>query len=120
MKPYIQSTDFGSITVGSERIGHDVCISMEGEVHRRNKKLSRAMYGTSHVLSLAEARELYEPEANELIIGSGQEGRLHLSAEATDFFEEKKCKVKIMPTPEAIRYWNRYEGFAIGLFHVTC
>ena len=120
MKPIIQSTDFGSITIGRERIGYDVHIMADGQVTRRKKRLSKHFYGTSHILSLDEARELYEPLANELIIGSGQEGRLRLSEEATDFFEEHKCKVKMLPTPEAIRYWNRYEGKAIGLFHVTC
>ncbi len=120
MKPLINSTDFGSITVNKEKIGHDIVIDAEGQVRKRNKKLSKIIYGTSHILSLDEARDIYDPLANELIIGSGQNDQLKLSAEASDFFEEKKCKVKIFPTPEAILYWNRYEGHAIGIFHVTC
>jgi hypothetical protein len=42
-----------------------------------------------------------------------------LSNEATDFFEEKQCKIKMLPLQEAITYWNRYEGRAVGLFHIS-
>ena len=120
MKPFIDSTAFGSITVDHERIDHDIYISADGMIHKRKKKLSRRVYGTSHIFSLDEASDVYDPEANEIIIGSGQYDKLKLSEEAADFFDEKKCKVKLLPTPEAVKYWNRYEGHAIGLFHVTC
>ncbi len=120
MKPHIDETAFGHITVDGEKIHHDIYITSFGKVEKRNKKLSKAIYGTSHVISLDEANYLYDMEANELIIGSGQYGNVKLSEEAVDFFDEKKCKVKLFPTPEAIKYWNRYEGHALGLFHVTC
>ena len=59
------------------------------------------------------------PNINELIIGSDMLDKIQLSNEATDFFEEKKCKIKLLPLREAITYWNRYEGHAIGLFHLS-
>ncbi len=120
MKPPIDSTKFGSITVDRHMIDYDIFISLDGMVHKRKKKLSKQVFGTSHIFSLAEANDIYDPDANEIIIGSGQYDKLKLSEEAADFFEEKKCKVKLMPTPDAVRYWNRYEGHAIGLFHITC
>ncbi len=120
MKPIIESVEFGSVIIDKERIRYDIVISVDGEIVKRNKKLSKAIFGTSHILSLDEARDVYDPEANELIIGAGHDSQLKLSAEASDFFEEKKCKIKLLSTPEAAKYWNRYEGHAIGLFHVTC
>jgi hypothetical protein len=120
MKPEIDATDFGSITIDHRKIHHDIYIGAEGAVYKRKKKLSKRVYGTSHIISLDEASYVYDPEANEIIIGSGQDDMVKLSREAADFFDEKKCKVKLLPTPEAIRYWNRYEGHAVGLFHVTC
>ncbi len=120
MKPTIDETGFGHITVDGKKLHYDIYITSDGKVEKRDKKLSKAVYGTSHVISLDEAKYLYETEANELVIGSGQYGNVRLSEEAVDFFDEKKCKVKLFPTPEAIKYWNRYEGRAIGLFHVTC
>jgi hypothetical protein len=57
MRPRIDATDFGSITVEGTVFDHDVVISPDGEVSKRKKKLSKAVYGTSHTISLEEARE---------------------------------------------------------------
>lgn len=120
MKPVISDTGFGYITVGGSRMDHDVVIRLSGAVKKRKKNLSKAIYGTSHTISKEEARHVYEKGAERLIIGSGQEGMVKLSGEAADFFRDRKCKVSLKPTPEAVRSWNRAEGAVIGLFHVTC
>jgi hypothetical protein len=120
MKPPIERTVFGSITIDRRVFEHDVLIRLSGQVEKRKKKLSKAVYGTSHVLSLAEAKHVYEQGARRLIIGSGQEGTVHLSEEAVAYFGRKQCRVELLPTPEAIQAWNDTEGAVIGLFHVTC
>jgi len=120
MKPKIDDTEFGSITIDGERIEHDVLISVSGEVAKRKKKLSKAVYGTSHIVSLAEAEYIYEKGAERLIVGAGQNGMVELSAEAADYFAKKKVEVDLSPTPEAIAHWNEAKGPVIGLFHVTC
>src|SRR3984893_13078843 len=93
MKPNIDQTTFGSITIEGTIFGHDVVIRLSGQVEKRRKKLSKAIYGTSHILSLAEAKQVYEPEAKRLIIGTGQEGNVRLSEEAADYFKRKQCQV---------------------------
>lgn len=120
MKPKIQATEFGSITVGGEVYEHDVVIGLDGQVKKRKKKLSKAVYGTSHKMSLDEARQVHEAGAERLIVGTGQTGLLELSDEAAGYFKEQGCKVKLYPTPKAIEAWNEAEGAVIGLFHVTC
>jgi len=120
MKPGIDQTDFGSITIEGTVFEHDVLIRLDGQVKKRKKKLSKAIYGTSHTLSLDEARHVYENGAKRLIIGTGQYDNVRLSEEAADYFKRKQCPVELSPTPEAIRTWNKTEGEAIGLFHVTC
>jgi hypothetical protein len=120
MKPRINRTTFGSITVEGETFEHDVIIRLDGQVKKRKKKLSKAIYGTSHVVSLDEAKHVYEEGAERLVVGTGQGGLVELSDEAADFFRRKNCQVKLLPTPEAIRVWNEAQGAVIGLFHVTC
>lgn len=120
MKPNIDRTIFGSITIAGNTFEHDVVIRLDGQVEKRKKKLSKAIYGTSHILSLAEAKHIYEPEAKRLIIGTGQEGNVRLSEEAADYFKRKQCQVDLLPTPEAISVWNEAAGSVISLFHVTC
>jgi hypothetical protein len=56
----------------------------------------------------------------QLILGSGQMGNVHLSPEAETYFAKKGCKVLLQPTPEAIHVSNRSHSKKIGLFHVTC
>ncbi len=120
MKPTIDQTSFGSITIEGTTYEHDVLIHLNGEIEKRKKKLSKAIYGTSHVLSLDEAKYVYEKGTKRLIIGSGQDGNVELSNEAADYFERRHCKVDLVPTPRAIGTWNKAEGDVIGLFHVTC
>ena len=120
MKPHIESTKFGSITIEGEKYDHDVIIRLDGTVKKRKKKLSKELFGTSHVISLPEAKHVYEEGARQIIIGTGQSGMVKLSQEADDFFKLNRCTVEMFPTPEAIRRWNDSEKFAIGLFHVTC
>lgn len=120
MKPYIDQTVFGSITIEGSRFEHDVIIRLDGQVKKRKKKLSKAVYGTSHVISLAEAEHVYEKGAKRLLLGSGQYGNVTLSDEAADYFERKQCQVDLLPTPQAIEAWNASSEDCIGLFHVTC
>ncbi|ADE35998.1 protein of unknown function DUF498 [Methanohalophilus mahii DSM 5219] len=120
MKPKIDSTKFSSITIEGEEYEKDVLIRLSGNIKKRKKKLSKAIYGTSHKISLDEAEHVYENGAEKIIIGSGQNGMLELSDEAHDFFKSKDCKVKLCPTPEAIDKWNSAKGKVIGLFHLTC
>ncbi|HEX5392267.1 MAG TPA: MTH938/NDUFAF3 family protein [Rhodocyclaceae bacterium] len=120
MKPKIDGTEFGSITIAGGRIEHDVLIRLSGEVAKRKKKLSKAEYGTSHTVSLAEAEYIYEKGAERLIVGAGQNSMVTLSAEAADYFARKKVAVELAPTPDAVARWNKAKGAVVGLFHVTC
>ena len=120
MEPRIDQTEFGSITVAGEYFEHDVIIRLDGAVKKRKKKLSKAIYGTSHIVSLAEAEYVYEDGAKRLIVGTGQAGNVRLSPEAADYFKRMKCQVEMLPTLQAVRVWNENDGKLIGLFHVTC
>jgi hypothetical protein len=120
MKPVIDSTEFGRITISKEPYDHDVVIRLNGEVKKRKKKLSKQAFGTSHKVSLDEANHIFEKGAEQIIIGTGQYGALGLSDEAKDFFSKKGCRVVMLPTPEAITAWNKAKGAVIAMFHITC
>jgi len=120
MNPQIDSTNFGSITIGGMKFQHDVIIRLDGKIEKRKKKLSKAIYGTSHIISLDEARYVYEDGAEQLVIGAGQFGKVKLSDDAENFFREKRIQVALMSTQKAIEAWNSANAAVIGLFHVTC
>lgn len=116
----INHTAFGEITIDGKIYEHDVIIRMSGEIVKRKKKLSKQLYGTSHVVSKDEAKFVFEKGCKQLILGSGQQGNVRLSPEAEAYFAKKSCQVVIQPTPQAIHAFNEAQGKKIGLFHVTC
>lgn len=120
MEPRIDRTMFGSVTVDGETFERDIIIRLGGEVKKRKKGLSKAVYGTSHTISLEEAKHVYQKGAERLVIGAGQYGLVELSDEAADYLDQRGCQVDLLPMKEAIKVWNEAEGAVIGLFHVTC
>ena len=120
MPTKIDGTTFGEIVIDGKTYDHDVIIRLSGEIVGRKKKLSKRLYGTSHVLSKDEAKYLFEKGCEQIIIGSGQFGNVHLSPEAESYFAKHGCEVLLKPTAEAIGVFNQSHGKKIGLFHVTC
>jgi hypothetical protein len=120
MKPSIDGTSFGSITVDGKAYEHDIVIRPKGKVKKRKKKLSKEMTGSSHMVSREEAEHIYREGATLVIIGCGQYGALTLSPEALAYFHNRDCVVDMRPTPEAVQAWNSAAGKAVGMFHVTC
>lgn len=119
-RPTINDTRFGSITVDGVSFDHDIIITLEGALKKRKKKLSKAIYGSSHTISQPEMEFVYQDNAEGIIIGSGQYGVVKLSREAQEFISGKKCRLVLKNTPEAIKEWKRTRGMWIGLFHITC
>jgi hypothetical protein len=122
MKPRLDATAFGSITVDGTVFDHDVVISPG----RRSKPAQEeALQGGLRDV----AHDLARGGQVRLRAGSGgrppdrrrgQYGRVRLSPEAADFFARKACEIVLLPTPVVIGIWNETEGRAVGLFHVTC
>ncbi|MBD3314258.1 MAG: hypothetical protein GF344_00595, partial [Chitinivibrionales bacterium] len=106
MKPKIDGTTFGSIMISGKEYEHDVLIRLDGKVKKRKKKLSKSIYGTSHIVSPDEAKHVFEKGAKHLIVGTGQSGALGLSDDAAAYFEKHDCSVRLLPTPKAVAAWN--------------
>ena len=124
MKPDIIGTRIGGITFNeggnSVEYQRDGIVGLDGKVRKRKKKLSKQVYGTSHTVSLAEAKHIHEDGSEWLLVGTGMFGMLNLSDEAVDFFRDKGVQVQLQPTPKAALLWNEMQGKVTGLFHVTC
>jgi hypothetical protein len=98
----IDHTAFGEITIEGKIYEHDVIIRLSGEVVKRKKKLSKQLYGTSHIVSEDEAKFVFEKGCRQLILGSGQEGNVRLSPEAEAYLAKKDCQVVIQPTNRVV------------------
>ncbi|MFC2086242.1 Mth938-like domain-containing protein [Bacteroidota bacterium] len=120
MKPLIDSTSFGIITINNKSYDHDVVIKSSGDVLKRKKKLSKKIYGTSHKVSKEEIEFVLEAKTSAIIIGSGQYGVLEISDEAKKVLNKLDVDIHIDKTPQACNFWNSFKGKAVGLFHITC
>ena len=118
MKPTIYTSEGGKISIGEETISYDFYINADGEIVRRVQLSDEDFDTPKDVLSLAEAAYCYDPAVHQMLIGCNDQHKLIISSEAIDFFDEHQFKIKILPIEEAIKYWNRYEGPAVGLFHL--
>jgi hypothetical protein len=56
----IDHTTFGEITIDGKTYDHDVIVRLSGEIVKRKKKLSKKLYGTSHIVSKDEAQFVFE------------------------------------------------------------
>ena len=89
----IDGTIFGAITIDGKTYEHDVVVRLSGEVVKRKKKLSKKLYGTSHVLSEDEAKFLFEKGCDQVVIGSGQMGNVQqLSPEGEPISKERAVR----------------------------
>lgn len=121
MKPHINESMFGSITIENTKYHYDIFIDLDGHIKKRKKKLSKKVYGTSHIISLDEIQYIFEEGTRLLILGTGQYSRARLSDEAAEFLKTHKCQVKLLSTENAIETWNSTKhSKTIGLFHITC
>lgn len=119
-KPSIESIRFGSITIDGKAYKHDVVIRLDGRVTERKKHLSKAIYGSSHTVSLDEVREIYQVGAALLIVGTGMFGSVRLSDEALAHLSELGCQILLAPSRTIRRDWNETDVPAVGLIHITC
>jgi hypothetical protein len=93
---------------------------LDGKVKKRKKKLSKKVYGTSHLISLEEIKFIHSQNTEKIIFGTGQYDRVKLSPEAEKFLLDNNCDFILEATPQAIQQWNNSKGKIIGLFHITC
>jgi hypothetical protein len=118
MKPHIESTSFGRITIDGHTYDQDVVILPSGEIVSRWEALPNP--AGSHRVTEDDARRLVKLGAGPLIIGTGQSGVLKLSPDAKAHLDKQGCAVALAPTPEALELYNASEGPVTALFHLTC
>jgi hypothetical protein len=90
----VESTTFGTITMGGKTYEHDVVVRLSGDVVKRKKKLSKKYYGTSHILSKEEARFVFENDR-----WFGPNWQCASIAESQSLFREKELQGSIGADP---------------------
>ena len=90
----IEGSEFGNITIDGKTYEHDVIIRLSGKVKKRQKKLSKRQYGTSHIISRAEAKFVFEKGCGVIIVRGSRRERAIVSGSQRLFREEEmRCDI---------------------------
>ncbi len=117
--PTLADSGFGEITVGGRVYKDDVYLRVDGTVRIRNKAAIKKRYGTSHQIGPEELKKICKDHTDVMIIGTGQHGEAALTAEGAAFLRQQGILFESLPTPQAIRQYNRARGAKAALIHVT-
>jgi glucokinase len=118
--PQIEQTSFGQITIDGKTYAHDVYIRAGGKVKKRNKKLAKELFGSSHTIGRAELEKVCKGDPDVLFVGTGMSGKAELSQEARRYLEERSIHYEILTTPKAAEAYNKSAERKVALIHVTC
>jgi hypothetical protein len=110
---------FGWVEIDGTRYEHDIVIHKDRTVTKREKRLSKPLkkkYGHTP-LSKKELEFLAKEEPESVVIGTGHNGGLSVTPGAMKVLNAYKLRVE--PTPEALRLLERRKGY-VAIIHVTC
>jgi hypothetical protein len=110
--------EFGVIDIDGVTYEHDVVVD-RGDVRRRKKKASKKFRETfGHTpLSLEEAIPW---NCTCLVIGTGAYGRLPVMDEVKREAKDRRVKLLVLPTAEAIKVLQKHPKKTNAVLHVTC
>ncbi|MBI5724708.1 MAG: ROK family protein [Planctomycetes bacterium] len=117
--PKIDATKLGEVVIDGRTYRQDVYIRADGRIKARNKTGVQKRYGTSHEIGPEEVKKICKKNPEILIIGTGQKGMAGFTAEGQEMLRRKGIACLSLPTPQAIREYNRIKGRKAMLIHVT-
>jgi hypothetical protein len=112
-----EAFSFGSIRIDGVTYEHDVIID-RGAVRKRKKKPSKQFRGEFGHTPVSVAEEI-PWDCKRLVIGTGG-GALPVMDQVKQEAEQRKVKLAILPTAEAIKELKRHPRDSNAILHVTC
>ena len=110
--------EFGTIDVDGVTYEHDLVID-RGAIHRRKKKPSKKFRDTFGHTPLS-AEEDIPWKCTCLIVGTGAYGHLPVMDDVKNEARDRKVKLVVVPTAEAIKLLQKHPKKTNAVLHVTC
>ena len=118
--PDIRRVGYGEITVGRKTYSRDIYIYVNGKAKRRNKKLAKEQYGSTHTVGPKELQKVCRGGPEVLFIGAGKSNKVELTEDARRYLAQRSIQCEIQPTVKAVESYNRSKLRKAALMHVTC
>ena len=110
--------EFGVIDIDGVTYEHDVVVD-RGEIHRRKKKASKKFRETFGHTPLSVEEDI-PWNCVRLVIGTGAYGRLPVMNDVKREAKNRRVKLIVLPTPEAIKVLEKHPKTTNAILHVTC
>jgi hypothetical protein len=110
--------EFGVIDIDGVTYEHDLVVD-RGEIHRRKKKASKKFRETFGHTPLSMAENI-PWTCTCLVIGTGAYGRLPVMDDVKREAKDRRVKLVVLPTAEAIKVLQKQPKKTNAVLHVTC
>jgi hypothetical protein len=110
--------EFGVIDIDGVSYAHDVVVD-RGRIHRRKKKASKKFRETFGHTPLS-VEENIPWKCTCLVIGTGAYGRLPVMDDVKREAEDRRVRLVVLPTAEAIKVLQKQSTETNAVLHVTC
>jgi glucokinase len=111
---------FGNVTVGRTTYDHDIYIRVDGKVKDRKKCPRGKTGGVCHKVDLKELQKVCKGGPEVVFVGTGRSGRVVVARQGLAFLRSGAIELHALPTPQAIKAYNRCRRRKAILLHVTC
>jgi glucokinase len=118
--PVLSASGFGEVSSGEKTFKKDFYVRSDGRIKKRNKKEAKERYGTSHKIGPDELKKVCKKNPELLVVASGFQGEMKITMEGRVFLRSQGIRVKKMPTPQAVEFYNKAHTRKAILVHVTC
>jgi hypothetical protein len=109
---------FGVIDIDGVTYEHDLVVD-RGEIHRRKKKVSKKFHGAFGHTPLS-VEENIPWKCTCLVIGTGAYGRLPVMDDVKREAKDRRVKLVVLPTADAIKVLEKHPKKTNAVLHVTC
>lgn len=109
-------TSSGKVKIEDTTCEEDVHIRVDGAIKRRAKQMQKADVTDPACITAAELNRLCRGGPHALFIGQGSENPAELDESARDFLRLRAIDVEILPTPEAVKAYNKSKKRKAALF----
>jgi len=114
----LEDFSFGAIRIDGATYEHDVVID-RGEVSKRRKKASKKFRDEFGHTPLS-VEEKIPWKCRRLVVGTGAYGGLPVMGEVEREARERRIKLLVLPTVEAIKALQENPRDTNAILHVTC
>jgi hypothetical protein len=114
-------TTFGKVKFKDDIYDYDIYIDTEMNAHRR-PETAQERFGTGHTICAEELEQILTPDAEALVVGTGQSGCAQLARDAKELIARRQLELHMYESPKAIKAYNEIctTRKTVALIHVTC